>query len=360
MVTMLDCIRREPSLLLNILERRMQTFEALWRIYSPTQVQELCLIGSGSSHTAAETARFPAERLSGVRVSTVLPDDFLYSQSVYAKDALYVFISQTGTSAELLEAMELAQRRGLMTAAVSEKADTPAAKRAGAFIDMGCGHEEYGIRTIGYSTAVMTLIMLGFSLGQARGALTEDQARAYAQQAREGIANIPAVIEATLHWMDTCRRKIMRSRFIAFTGMGALYGVAQEGAVKLWEAPQYPSAGYDLDEGMHGPNFGYTDADAVIVLNDGAPGSERGLDLARYMKCEHENGYIFGVQTQDDKDLAFTPMGGLFHCLEFAAAVQVFMYRFAVDGGRDFSVLGIHRKMNSYFDAHKRKGENQP
>ena len=102
------------------------------------------------------------------------------------------------------------------------------------------------------------------------------------------------------------------------------------------------------------------DADAVIVLNDGAPGGEIGLDLARYMKCEHENGYIFGLQTQDDKDLAFTPMGGLFNCLEFAAAVQVFMYRFAVDGGRDFSVLGIHKKMNSYFDAHKRREEKRP
>lgn len=360
MVTMLDCIRREPSLLLAIVQRRAQTFEALWGTYDPAGVRELCLIGSGSSHTAAVTARFAAEKMSGVRVSVLLPDEFLYAHSVYPKDALYVFISQTGTSSVLLEAMELAKARGLMTAAVSEKAETPAARQAGAFIDMGCGREEYGIRTIGYSTTVMTLMMLGLTLGQARGALTDEEAGAYLSQAQAGIDNIPAVIEAALHWMDTSRRKIMRSRFIAFTGMGALYGVAQEGAVKLWEAPQYPSGGYELDEGMHGPNYGYTDADAVIVLNDGAPGSERGLDLARYMKCEHENGYIFGLQTQDDKDLAFTPMGGPFGCLEFAAAVQVFMYRFAVDGGRDFSVLGIHKKMNSYFDAHKRREEKRP
>lgn len=347
-------------MLLDIVERHIQTFEALWRRYDPNGVRELCLIGSGSSHTAALTARFGAEKMSGVRVSVVLPNEFLYAHSVYPEDALYVFISQTGTSSVLLEAMELAAARGLMSAAVSERAETPAARKAGAFIDMGCGQEEYGIRTIGYSTTVMTLLMLGFTLGRARGTLTDDQAGIYLTQARNGIANIPKVIDAALHWMDTSRRKIMRSRFIAFTGMGALYGVAQEGAVKLWEAPQYPSGGYELDEGMHGPNYGYTDADALIVLYDGAPGSERAIDLARYMKCEHENGYIFGVQTQDDKDLAFTPAGGLFHCLEYAAAVQVFMYRFAVDGGRDFSVLGIHKKMNSYFDAHKRRGEKMP
>lgn len=145
---------------------------------------------------------------------------------------------------------------------------------------------------------------------------------------------------------------IMRSSFIAFTGTAALYGVAMEGAVKVWEAPQYPSAGYELDEGMHGPNYGYNGQHAVIVLSGGGRGSDQALALARYMKNEHDNGYVFGVGAMDDKDLAFKPAGGAFECLEFAAAIQTFMYRLAVDGGRDFSILGVHAKMNSYFQSH--------
>ena len=145
----------------------------------------------------------------------------------------------------------------------------------------------------------------------------------------------------------------MRSRFIAFTGAGTLYGVAMEAAVKTWEAPQYPSAGYELDEGMHGPNYGYNSNDAVIILNDGSRGAEKALALARYMKDEFDNGYIFGLDAIDGRDLAFTPAGGDFCCLEFAAAVQTFMYRLAEDGGRDLTIRDPHTVMYSYFNSHR-------
>lgn len=354
MVTMLDCIRRVPSLIEMIWQQRQENFAQVFATYDPSQIDEIVLIGSGSSQTAAQTAHYLCEQASGVRVSALPPNEFKNNCYVRNPKALHVFISQTGTSTALLDTIAYTKELGLKTAVVSEKLDTPALKLGGAYICMGCGHEEYGIRTIGYSTTVMTLMTLGIMLGEKRGFLCDSDVAAYGQQAMDAAHSIPEVIEKTLHFMDVSRRRIMRSRFIAFTGVGPLWGVAQEGAVKMWEAPQFPSAAYEMDEGMHGPNFGYNDNDAVIILNDGAPGMEKALNLARYMKNEHRNGYIFGVGALDQDDVSFEPKGGAFRCLEFAAAVQTFMYRLAVDGGRDFSILGIHAKMNSYFDAHKR------
>lgn len=354
MVTMLDCIRRVPKLLDAIRLTRSQTMEQVLSVYPAQNINEICLIGSGTSYTSASTAQYVMEKYAGMRVSVMLPNEFLHARSYRNLNALHVFISQTGTSSALLEALDLCAANGLMNAVMSEKADTPAARKASAFISMGCGHEEYGMRTIGYSTAVCSLMMLGISIGAARGLVDQETLTALDSQLQSAIASIPDVIERALRWMDTSRRKIMRSRFIAFTGVGSLYGVAMEGAVKVWEAPQFPSAGYELDEGMHGPNYGYNDNDAVIILNDGAKGTEKALALARYMKNEHDNGYIFGLDAIDSKDLAFTPAGGDFCCLEFAAAVQTFMYRLAIDGGRDFSIRGVHAVMNSYFDSHRK------
>lgn len=354
MVSMLDCIRRVPSLMEMIWQQRQETFAQVFMNYDPSQIDEIVLIGSGSSLTAAQTAHYLCEQASGIRVSALPPNEFKNNCHVRNPKALHVFISQTGTSTALLDTIAYTKELGLKTAVVSEKPDTPAPMLSGAYICMGCGHEEYGIRTIGYSTTVMTLMLLGIMLGEKRGFLCNSDVASYGQQAMDAAHSIPEVIEKTLHFMDVSRRRIMRSRFISFTGVGSLWGVAQEAAVKMWEAPQYPSAGYEMDEGMHGPNFGYNDNDAVIILNDGAPGMEKALNLARYMKNEHRNGYIFGIGALDQDDVSFEPKGGAFRCLEFAAAVQTFMYRLAVDGGRDFSILGIHAKMNSYFDAHKR------
>ena len=352
MVTMLECIRRVPERLEAIRIDRAQTMQGLLDVYPADSFERIIIIGSGTSFTSSSTAQYKMEAYSGMPVQVMLPNDFLRARTYRDKKALHLFISQTGTSSALLEALDLCAQHGLMSAVMSEKPDTPAAKKAGAFVCMGCGPEEYGIRTIGFSTTVCSLMLLGAAIGLANGTLTAEDNAKLDEQLKAAIQSIPDVVDRTLSWMDTSRRKIMRSRFIAFTGVGPLYGVAMEGAVKVWEGPQFPAAGYELDEGMHGPNYGYNQDDALILLNDGAPGTKKGIALARYMKNEMHNGYIFGLGALDALDLSFTPMGGDFCCLEFAAAVQTFMYRLATDGGRDFRIIDKHEVMYSYFNSH--------
>ena len=352
MVTMLDCIERIPSLLHGILDRNHTIFDDVFSRFDPNSIDEICLVGSGTSQNSALTARYLMESASGVRVTPMLPNDILYSFTVRNPRALYVFISQTGTSTVTMEAVQYVNKNGFQSVCISEKPDTPIAKEAAAYINMGCGYEEYPMRTIGYSTTVLTLMLLGLELGWRCGRLDDAAYEAYIAQARAAAENIPYVIKLAHHWVDKCKRRIMKSGFIAFTGRESLYGVAVEAAVKVWEAPQFPSAGYELDEGMHGPNYGYNHNHAVIVLNNGGRDSKKALQLAKYMKNEHKNGYVVGLGTLDDKDLAFEPKGGAFDCLEFVAAMQVFMYRLSVDGGRDFFAPNEHTVMESYFNSH--------
>jgi hypothetical protein len=70
------------------------------------------------------------------------------------------------------------------------------------------------------------------------------------------------------------------------------------------------------------------------------------------MKFEKKNGFIVGAGAIDGEDMPFTPMGGLFNCLEFAAVVQVVAYRLAVDQGRDLFAPHDHSVMSGYFKSH--------
>ncbi len=352
MVTMLDCIKRIPSLLEKIVDTAEESYRGIFETFEGKEFDELYLIGSGTSYNAAMTARYFAERASGLRVTAVLPNDFLYGFTVRNPKALYVFISQTGTSTITMEALRYVKKQGFLSVGGSESPDTPVASEADVFLNMGCGREEYGMRTIGYSTSVLTLQWLGVEIGRRNGRISETEYEDNKKQVKAAAQNIPGIIDKTMKWMDTGRRRMMKSLYFSFTGTGALYGVALEASVKIWEAPQYPSGGFELDEGMHGPNYGYNYNHAVFVLNDGGFGNDKALALAEYMKKEHGNGYIIGVGAMDENDLGFTPAGGPFMCLEYAAAIQVLMYRLAVDGGRDFSILGVHAKMNSYFQSH--------
>ena len=354
MVTMYDCILRESAALKGIVHGYEKTFAPLWAYLGDgfSDIDEICLIGSGTSYTAGVTARYLAQNLSGIRVTVEMPNPFLNSLGAINPKALYVFVSQTGTSTITRKALEMVKAKGYKTAAISYAADTPIAKIAGAYIDMGCGVEECGMRTVGYSCSVMTIAFLGLALGIKRKNISAEETAQYIAQANAAAENIDNVIEIAGQWATACRRKMLRSDCIVITGADALFGVGLEAAVKIWEGPQIVSIGYELEEGLHAPNYGYNHNHAVVVLNDGGVDNDKALALARYMKGEMDNGFIVGCGAIDDQDMPFEIKGGAFAALEFAAAVQVLAHRLAVDGGRDFSKPNQHGNMSTYFTSH--------
>ncbi len=355
MVSMLDCIKRVPDILNSILENRESTFRPLFERFSERleQMDEVVLIGSGTSYTSAFTGKYLAEKASGLRITVLPPNEFLHYISVRNEKALYVFISQTGNSKLTNRALEFAANAGYMTVVISESAKTMAAKKADVFIDMHCGREEYPMRTIGYSATVLTVMMLGIAIGEWRGNLSSAEVCACLESAAAAAGNIPAVIEKTMGWLDHNRRNILRADCLIFTGGGPLYGVALEGAVKVWETPQMVSIGFEMEEGMHGPNYGYSQRHCVIVLNDGGADNDRAVSLCSFMKHEKNNGFLIGVNPVGEDDLEFEPKGGDFCCLEFAAAVQVISFRLAVDQGRDLYAPHDNHVMMKYFRSHE-------
>lgn len=357
MVSMLDCIKRVPERMRWMIEHLEEVFKPLDERFADSVAQwdELVFIGCGTSSTSAVTARFPAQKLAGIRVTPVLPGDFINEQAVRNPKALYVFVSQTGTSVLTREALKVAHRLGYPTLAVSEAPDTPISQDADAFLYMGCGVEEYPMRTIGYSTSVLILILLGLWVGRRQHTLSAEAKEAFLKDTYVAADQIGPVIDQTLQWMEKERRQMMRSDCLVFTGSGALCGVAMEAAVKMWETPQVITLSFELEEGLHGPNYGYTQRHCVIVLNDGGTDSQKARSLAGFMKNEKQNGFLIGADPLDEHDLSFD-CGNSLNCLVFAAVIQTMAYHLAVAQGRDLYAPHDNRVMYSYFDTHNEIG----
>lgn len=355
MVTLLQCIQRIPDLLEKILENRGETFTPVFSYLGEylNALDQIVLVGSGTSSTAALTASYFIEKASGLETRVVIPSEFCRSGRVRRKTALYVFISQTGTSRLTREAQALAQKDGLFCVTVSESPETPLAREGNCFLDMGCGEEEYPMRTIGYSTTVFTLMLLGLELGNRRTHLSQEKSNSYLAQAAAVPRGLRKIPEQTLAWMQKKSQwSMMRSKCLVFTGAGPLYGVAQEAAVKTWETPKFISIGYELEEGLHGPNFGYNQNHCVIAFTDGSCEDKKALALVGYMDEVWGNGWAIGQSVHGEKDLKLTLQGGEFSCLELACTAQVITYKLALDEGRDLMAPHDNRVMEGYFTTH--------
>ncbi len=354
MVTLLDCIERIPSVIENILQKQEEAFAPFMAYVKgkTAQIDEIVFIGSGTSNTVAMTSWPFVEKVSGIRTKVVLPNDYIREGSVYNPHALHVFTSQTGTSKVVCKVMEKLSAKGYLCVSMTEADTTVLAKNSPSHICLNCGKEEYGQRTIGYTASVLNHMLLALRLGLAKGTISRQQYEAY----QADVAKVPdshrVITEQTKVWYKQNQRQLMRSRCIVFTGAGSLYGVALEAAVKFWEMPQVISMGYELEEGLHGPNYGYDYPHCVIVLNDGGEESDKALSLARYMKEVFHNGLAVGTVVVDDRDLKLDIKSGEFACLEFSAVHQVTAYLLTQDGGRDLTKRADHSVMNSYFKTH--------
>lgn len=353
MISLLDCIKRVPQRMEWIITHREEAFQNMEKRFGKAVKtwNELVLIGCGTSNTAAVTVRYIAQSLAGVRITPVLPGEFLHEQAVRNTNALYVFISQTGTSVLTRKALAEAKRLGYATLAVSESPYTPVAKEADGYWPMGCGVEEYPMRTIGYSTSVLSLAMLAVWVGLSNYSLCSEESERFLSEAMDAAGQIASTIEKTLQWMEKERRQLFRSDCLVFTGTGPLFGVAMEAAVKMWEVPQMMTFSFELEEGLHGPNYGYTQRHCVIVLDDGGYDSDKARSLAAYMKNEKQNGYLIGVGTLDEHDLRVDCTGRM-NVLVFASVVQTMAYHLALMQGRDLFAPHDNRTMYSYFDTH--------
>lgn len=316
-------------------------------------IKEIYLIGSGTSDTAARTAKNFMTRILKLPVRAYTPSEFKMTIVPKNETILYLFISQTGSSQMTIAMAEQIQAQGYLCFAMTESAETILANKIDHHIPMGSGIELFPTRTLGYTTTAFSLMTFAMELAQAKGMLSAAERKAYQEKARNSIAQQRKLIPQTMAWLDKSRRRMLRSNCLIFVTSEEMIGVAKEAAMKIWEIPQIPALGYEIEESLHGPNYGYTPNDCVLILNDDPEEEKKYLALARYMKDIKNNGFVIGEKVVDQEDLQFSPANPEFRFLEFSIVIQVLAYRLALDGGRDLISPHDNSVMYSYFTTHE-------
>lgn len=332
MVTMLDCIRRTAKVADYMFENSVEVTDAVEKLLKDriSEIDEIIMVGSGSSHNAIVTATPFMEKASNLQVHGFFPNTFL-NKTVFNKKALYIFASQSGTSKLVTDMIVKANENGLLTLAVTDDANSPIAKEAKAHVSICVNGEEYGYRTVGFCATFLALQLIAMRIGCMNGFLSREAYEAYIADGKKAVKNHPDVVERSLKWFESRKDALKNTRTHIFYGSGDLYGIALEGALKLLEvAKQYMAIGYEQEDGLHGPCLGFVKGDVVIALSDGVRDRELAHSVVRFSKNELGQGYIFGCDVEDETDLAFNICSENFKALEVAPAVEVLSYMMAV------------------------------
>ena len=271
---MLKEIEHQPEALGNTISGRVQDGEVSLDAF-PTGafegVSSVQLVGCGTSYHAA---MYGAQLLNraGVPANAYLASEYTGSVPV-SDDTLVVAVTQSGETADTLNALREAERAGARTIAVTNVVGSTAAREVDQALFIRAGPEIGVAATKTFTSQVVTLALLA-----ERIAIDVDSdGRATSEAFLEALEDLPDHFDETLarsRAESLARRRRDRDAYF-FIGSDLARPVALEGALKFKEITYEHAEGFAAGELKHGPLALVTDDSVVFALFTGDESDER-------------------------------------------------------------------------------------
>lgn len=237
--------------------------------FSSEQVKNLhsiSLIGCGTSWHAARIAQFFFESICMIPTKVVLASEFRYSTFFSEKDSLFIAISQSGETADTLEALRMVSGMHLPTLALTNVASSTMVREADGFLLTQAGQEVAVASTKAFSTQVAALFWFAHRLAWEKGIITKAQMR----EAEDDLFVVAEVLESCIEnykieIMQTLAKKYAHYKKSIFLGRHISYPFAMEAALKLKEIAYVFAQCYPAGELKHGP-LALVDSETPIFL----------------------------------------------------------------------------------------------
>ena len=237
-------------------------FNFPWKI---DEIKSITLVGCGTAYHSCLMAKYWFEELTSLDVSVDIASEFRYRKNRFKSENLYIFVSQSGETADTYAALDLCKKNNMKTCAVVNVIESSIARDANFVLPIHCGPEIGVASTKAFLGQILILYILSLKLGHLKKDIkTED----YKEKIKE-LRNLPKLVEQTLlldNEIQAISSTFNEAKGSMFLGRGFSYPIALEGALKLKELSYVHAEGYPAGEMKHGPLALIEEGMPVVVL----------------------------------------------------------------------------------------------
>ena len=233
-----------------------------WKI---NEISSITLIGCGTAYHSCLMAKYWFEELTSLDVNVDIASEFRYRKNRFKKETLYVFVSQSGETADTYAALDLCKKNSMKTCAVVNVIESSIARDSEFVLPIHCGTEIGVASTKAFLGQILILYILSLKLGLLREDLKKD---VFVEKLKD-LKNLPKLVEQTLlidNKIQTISSTFNEAKGSMFLGRGFSYPIALEGALKLKELSYIHAEGYPAGEMKHGPLALIEEGMPVVVL----------------------------------------------------------------------------------------------
>lgn len=263
-------------------------------------IKRIHIVACGSAYHTGVTAKYVIEGLVRIPVEVDVASEFRYRNPILQEGELVIAISQSGETADTLEAVRASRAKGIKVLGIVNVVGSSIAREADSVMYTWAGPEIAVATTKAYSAQLVALYLLAMKLAKVHGKLEEDAFQKMLSELR----CLPDQIEMLLGQKEKIQHfanRYVGARDIFFIGRGIDYAISLEGSLKLKEISYIHSEAYAAGELKHGTISLIEDGTLVVALatqDDLFPKT-----VSNIVEVKSRGAFVMAVTNEGNKEM---------------------------------------------------------
>ena len=262
-------IDEQPATIKNCINEYINKISNSINIYNfpwkSKDISSVLLIGCGTAYHSCLMAKYWFEQMTNLDVNVDIASEFRYRKNKFKKDCLYIFVSQSGETADTYAALDLCNKNNLKTCSIINVTESSIARDSKFVLPIHCGPEIGVASTKAFLGQMLVLYILCLKLSYERKEIDKKTFSSKVKSLLELSKNVKKTLSTENQIQIVCK-SFVEAKGSMFLGRGFSYPIALEGALKLKELAYVHAEGYPAGEMKHGPLALIEDGMPVVVL----------------------------------------------------------------------------------------------
>ena len=229
------------------------------------QIKSVKLIGCGTAFHSCLMGKYWFEELTNLDVDVDIASEFRYRKNKFKEDCLYIFVSQSGETADTYAALNLCKKNKVKTCSIINVVESSIARDSDFVLPIHCGPEIGVASTKAFLGQMLVIYLLCLKIS----ILMKDIEREVYDKKIRNLGLLSDLVKKTIldeNQIQSISNTFAEAKGSMFLGRGFSYPIALEGALKLKELAYIHAEGYPAGEMKHGPLALIEDGMPVVVI----------------------------------------------------------------------------------------------
>ena len=266
---MLKEIYEQPITVKNCINEYVDSLKKNINIFNfpieANKINKIILIGCGTAYHSCLVAKYWFEELTSIDVEIDIASEFRYRKLKFNSNNLYIFVSQSGETADTAAALDICKKNNVKTCSIVNVIESTIARNSDWVLPIHAGTEIGVASTKAFLGQLMVLYILCLKIASIR----KDINQSTYEKNIKNLNTIPEAIRKCLNTESNVQlmaKEFLHAKGSMFLGRGSSFPIALEGALKLKELSYLHAEGYPAGEMKHGPLALIEEGLPVIIL----------------------------------------------------------------------------------------------